>query len=96
MMRLKQVYGPGNPIPVGKTKFFLDIVYHEGRDEYVPGTTIKRLRLAKLGDRTPVAFEDEVFALAEAIRKQRDAKLDNAAWEPLGVTMDAILDDSEA
>lgn len=73
MLRLKQIYGRGNLIPVGKTKFYGDIVYHEGGDEFIPGTKIPRLRLGKLGDRTPIAFEDEVLALAEAFRQLRDA-----------------------
>ena len=73
MLRLKQVYGPGNPIPFRKTKFYTDIVYHEGGDPFIPGTNVPRLRLANIGDRVRVAFEDEVQALAEAIRKERDA-----------------------
>ena len=72
MMRLTQVYGRGNPIPVGKTKFHEDIVLHDEADPFIPGTRVHRLKLANIGERTPVAFEDEVTALAEAIRKQRD------------------------
>jgi hypothetical protein len=73
MMRLPQVYGRGNPIPVGKTKFFEDIVLRDDGDPYIPGTKVRRLRLANMGERMRVAFEDEVHALAEAIRKERDA-----------------------
>jgi hypothetical protein len=73
MLRLKKIYGPGNPIPVGKTKFYEDIVYHEGGDEFIPGTNIPRLRLANLGGRVRVGFDDEVDAIAEAIRKERTA-----------------------
>jgi hypothetical protein len=73
MLRPKGIYGPGNPIPVGKTKFYEDIVYREGGDEFIPGTNIPRLRLASLSDRVRVGFEDEVNAIAEAIRKERDA-----------------------
>jgi hypothetical protein len=73
MLRPNQIYGRGNPIPVGKTKFYEDIVYREGGAEFIPGTTIPRLRLASLGDRTRVGFEDEVDTIAEAIRKRRTA-----------------------
>ena len=69
MLRPKQIYGPGNPIPVGKTKFYEDIVYREGGDKFIRGTNIPRLRLGSLGDRTRVGFEDQVNAIAEAIRK---------------------------
>jgi hypothetical protein len=72
MMRAFQIYGRGNPIPIGKTKFYTDIVYREGGDENIPGTNIPRLHLANLSDRVRVGFEDEVNALAEAIRKHRD------------------------
>lgn len=73
MLRPSQIYGPGNPIPVGKTKFYEDIVYHKGGDEFIPGTDIPRLRLANLGTRVRVGFEDEVSAIAEAVRKRRVA-----------------------
>jgi hypothetical protein len=73
MLRPNKIYGPGNPIPVGKTKFYEDIVYREGGDEFIPGTSIPRLRLASLSDRVRVGFDDEINAIAEAIRKDRDA-----------------------
>jgi hypothetical protein len=73
MLRIKNIYGPGNPIPVGRTKFYQDVVYREGGDKFLPGTNIPRLHLASLSDRVRVGFEDEVNALAEAIRKERDA-----------------------
>ena len=76
MLRLSQIYGKGNPIPVGKTKFFLDFVYREGGEELIPGTRIPRLRLTYLGlnDKIPIAFEDEVYAITEALRLERDTK----------------------
>jgi hypothetical protein len=73
MLRPHQVYGRGNPIPVGRSKFYSDLVYHEGGDEFIPGTSIPRLRLTKISDRVAVAFEDEVLAIAEAFRARRDA-----------------------
>jgi hypothetical protein len=78
-MRAHQIYGRGNLIPVGKTKFYKDIVLRDKNDPYLPGTNIPRLHLTNLSDRVRVGFEDEVCELAEAIRKQRDAKLDQVA-----------------
>jgi hypothetical protein len=75
LMRLYEIYGRGNPIPVGHTKFYEDIVYREGGDEFIPGTDIPRLRLTNLSERVRVGFEDEVHAIAEALRARRDAKL---------------------
>ena len=73
-LRLNQMYGPGNPFPIGKTKFNADIVYHEGGEEFIPGTNIPRLRLMKLGGRITIGFADEVEAIVEALRAARDAK----------------------
>jgi hypothetical protein len=75
LLRVGQIYGPGNPLPVGKTKFYDDIVYREGGDECIAGTDIPRLRLTNLSERVRVGFEDEVNAIAEALRARRDAKL---------------------
>ncbi len=71
-MRPADVYGRGKPLPIGHTKFYEDVVYHEGGDPYIPGTNIPRLRLAKIGPRASIAFEDEVYALVEALRAMRD------------------------
>jgi hypothetical protein len=72
LIRVGQIYGRGNPIPVGKTKFYDDIVYREGGDEFIPGTDIPRLRLTSLSEGVRVGFEDEVHAIAEAFRARRD------------------------
>jgi hypothetical protein len=73
ILRVSQIYGPGNPIPVGATKFYEDFVYHEGGDEYVPGTNVPRLRLMNLGPRAKGGFEDDVDAVVEGLRAVRDA-----------------------
>jgi hypothetical protein len=73
MLRLRQVYGQGNPIPCGKTHFFESIVLRNPADPFIPGTKIPRLRLANLTERVKIAFEDEVYAIAEALRQERDA-----------------------
>jgi hypothetical protein len=73
ILRPAQVHGPNNKIPVGHTKFFEDMVYHEGGDEFVPGTKIRRLRRVPLGERAIGFLEDEVDALIEGLRAHRDA-----------------------
>ena len=73
-MRPKDVFGRGKPIPVGHTKFYQDFVLRDPSDPFIPGTSIPRLRLAKIGPRSSIAFEDEVYALVEALRAMRDAE----------------------
>jgi hypothetical protein len=72
LLRPRQVYGPGNPIPVGRTKFYEHYVYHPGGEEFVPGTKIRRLKLANITNRARAAFEDEVLEIVEALREERD------------------------
>lgn len=74
LLRVNRIYGPGNPIPVGKTKFFEDYVHDEGGDQvqFIPGTNVPKLRLAHIGPRTVAGFDDEVAELIEALRRERD------------------------
>jgi hypothetical protein len=72
LLRPPQIYGRGNPIPVGRTTFYDKFVYHPGGERYVPGTNIPRLRLANITDRAKAGFEDEVLAIVEALRQERD------------------------
>jgi hypothetical protein len=74
MLRPKQIYGKGGRLPVGRTKFDSDYVFHEGGEEFVPGTRVPRLRLVHLGPRSVAGFEDELDALLEGLRAERDAK----------------------
>jgi hypothetical protein len=75
LIRPNKLYGKDGRIPVGKTKFYRDIVQRSDAAEYVPGTKVRRLRLAELGPKVTVAFEDEVDALVEGLRRERDEKL---------------------
>jgi hypothetical protein len=72
LLRPKDIYGPGNPIPVGHTKFWQDFVYQPDGSEFIPDTKIPRLRLVSLGNRMVGAFADEVAELIEALRALRD------------------------
>jgi hypothetical protein len=73
MLRPKQIYGRAGRIPVERTSFWDNIVYHEGGDPFIPGTSVKRLKLTHIGPRAVAGFEDEVDAIVEGLRKQRDA-----------------------
>jgi hypothetical protein len=73
IMRPAEIYGPGNPIPVGSTTFYETYVYRPGGDGFLPGTNIPKLRFVKLGARAVGAFADEVYALVEALRAARDS-----------------------
>jgi hypothetical protein len=74
-VRLKNLFGAGGSIPVGRTKFIRDYVYQPGGPEFVPGTSVRRLRLIDLGERAKAAISDEVDELVEGLRRERDAKL---------------------
>jgi len=74
LLRVNRIYGPGNPIPVGKTKFFEDYVHDEDGppEQFIPGTYVRKLKLAHIGPRTVAGFDDEVAELVEAVRRERD------------------------
>lgn len=73
ILRPKQIYGPGGKLPISRTAFFDNFVLHDEADPFIPGTKIRRLRLAKLGERAVGAFADEIEAIVEALRAARDA-----------------------
>jgi hypothetical protein len=79
ILRPKDVFGPGKPLPIGQTNFDQNYVLRDEADPYVPGTTIPRLRPTQLGPRAIGYFDDEVFALVENLRRLRD---DPAAARP--------------
>jgi len=78
MIRVNAIYGRGRLIPVGRRKFYEDIVLKSENDPYIPGTKIRRLRLASLGENVRVGFEHEIEALAEALLAERDALAEEA------------------
>ncbi len=75
MTRPRRLYGPNGRLGVGSTKFWADYVYNNdvGGEQFIPGTNVPRLKLAKLGERAVAAFDDEVDALIEGLRAERDA-----------------------
>jgi predicted DNA-binding transcriptional regulator AlpA len=72
ILRLKETW---KKVGVGKTKFDEDYRYHEGGDEFIPGTQIPRLKAVKLGERAIGFFDDEVDAVNEGLRAEREAAL---------------------
>jgi hypothetical protein len=74
ILRPKSLYGPEGKLGIGKTVFWQDFVQHEGGEEFIPGTKVRRLRLTKLSKRAVGAFEDEADQLIEELRAERDGK----------------------
>ena len=71
ILRAKQVYGRGNPIPVGHSKFYKDFVEHDPADPFVPNTnnTVRRLKAVPLGERAKGFFSDKIEELLEGLRR---------------------------
>ena len=69
---------PGRPGRLGasKTTFYARYVYR-GRagEECIPRTNVPRLRLANVGPKITVAIDDEVDALIDALRREREKTL---------------------
>jgi hypothetical protein len=72
LLRPKVVHGPTGKVPVGRTKFNDDYVFHNGGPEFITGTQIPRLRPVRLGPRAVAFAEDEVEAVIEGLRRERD------------------------
>ena len=58
---------------IGRTTFYKDYVKREGGDEFIPNTTVPRLRPIELSTKTSGFVDDEVDAVIEGLRKERDA-----------------------
>jgi predicted DNA-binding transcriptional regulator AlpA len=70
MLRPKKIW---EKFGIGRRKFEEEFRLHDASDPYIPGTTIPRVRLVKLGPRAVAGFEDEIDEVIEAFRKERDA-----------------------
>jgi predicted DNA-binding transcriptional regulator AlpA len=65
---------------VSRVTFYDNYIQHEGGDPFIPGTKVRRLRPAlKLGERARGFPDDEIDAVIEALRAERDGNLNNAA-----------------
>jgi hypothetical protein len=72
---------PGQPsrpgrLSVSKTTFYDSYVYDraKGGEQFIPGTSVERLKLVNIGPKITVAIDDEVDALIEALRRERDRR----------------------
>ena len=74
LLRRSAVCGPQGKLPVGRTKFNDDYVYHDAGPEFITGTRIPRLRPVRLGPRAIAFADDEVEAVIEALRRERETR----------------------
>lgn len=74
---------PGRPgrLGVSRTTFYDSYVFDpkKGGEQFIAGTTVPRLRLVSIGARISVAIDDEVDAIIEALRRERDRCLRTSA-----------------
>jgi len=77
--RPAQVYGAGNPLPVGRTKFWADYVLHSKDDPFIPGTRVRRLKPIALGPRATGFAVDEIDAVIDGLRAEPRRKHAEAA-----------------
>ena len=83
ILRVTDIYGPGGRIPVKKSKFYEDFVYHPGGEENIPKTDIPRLRLIGLGSRAKGGLEEHVDAIVDGLAAlaAQDLKPGGKAWK---------------
>jgi predicted nucleotidyltransferase len=55
---------------VGRTRLYTDILLRDQADPYIPNTTIPRLRLFPIGERSSGALESDLDVLIEALASQ--------------------------
>jgi hypothetical protein len=55
---------------VGRTRLYTDIVLRDEADPFIPNTTIPRLRLFPIGERSSGALESDLDVLIEALAGQ--------------------------
>jgi hypothetical protein len=57
---------------ISRSTFFDNFVLHSEADPYIPRTDVRRLRLLHLAPNAAAAFNDEIDALEEGLRRWRD------------------------
>jgi hypothetical protein len=65
---------PGCPglLGISRSTFYENFILHSADDPLIPGTNVPRLRLLHLSATATAAFNDEVDALIEGLRRFRD------------------------
>jgi hypothetical protein len=57
---------------ISRSTFFDNFVLHSEDDPYIPRTNVRRLRLLHLAPNACAAFNDEIDALEEGLKRWRD------------------------
>ena len=81
LLRPSLLYGKHGRLGVGRTKFFEDYVHrNDGAvEQFIAGTSVRRLKLLKIGQRAVAAISDEVDQLIEALRAERRCAVKTSA-----------------
>jgi hypothetical protein len=74
---------PGR-LAVAKSAFYENFVLHDERDPFIPGTNVSRLKLLHLAANATAAFNDEIEALEEGLRRWRDEQRKTKLLKPRG------------
>jgi hypothetical protein len=79
VLRPSELYNrPGRPgrLGVSKTTLYDNYIYNResGGEQFITGTTVPRLKLVNIGPKITVAIDDEVDAIVEALRRERDRR----------------------
>jgi hypothetical protein len=77
VLRPSELYNrPGRPgrLGVSKTTLYDNYIYdrEKGGDQFIAGTNVPRLKLVNIGPKIRAALDDEVDAIIEALRRERD------------------------
>jgi hypothetical protein len=81
LIRLRDAYGRGGVVPVGRTKFFDDFVLNSEADPFVPNSEIPRLKLIPLGERAMALDLDEVNSFVDQLKQLRQERRQGTAAE---------------
>jgi hypothetical protein len=75
VLRLNKLWGSDGRLGVGRSTFLRDFVLHSKNDPFIPNSSsVRRLHLIELGPRLLGAFEEDVDAMIDALREDRDQK----------------------
>jgi hypothetical protein len=68
IFRFSKLYGSDGLLGVGRSKFFADFILRSEADRKIPGTSIDRLSVLRLGRRARGVSEDEVARVIEGLK----------------------------
>jgi hypothetical protein len=73
--RLYNTKGRPGRLGISRSTFFDNFVLKNEDDPYIPNTDVPRLRLLPLAVNASAAFDDEIDAVVEGLRRWRDKRL---------------------